>query len=240
MSESSPKACPRWQEIIRKAVREGPPGVGHYSLATAVYDATTQRITPFNRTVGHRCFLNEPIEGVGSEGGDYVDERFGSTSTMLFTTDARSQKVREAMQSSGAAVVWYFPNKQLQARLTGSLYVLAHPDHPSVDLFPGSELKPPPLSAKDETAVFDWQRVRLGLFKCLSPSLFAALYRPEPGSLHPHNNELVAADSWPGKNEHASLSDRERPWEVSVDRKELEKRLGEGELKSLVDAAERK
>lgn len=128
----------------------------------------------------------------------------------------------------------------VQARLTGSLYVLAHPEHRSVALFPAEELKPRPNSAKDESIAFDWQRVRRGLFSCLSPSLFAALYRPEPGSAHPHNEELVAADSWPGKPEDPTLGEKERPWEVNVDRRELEKRLAEGELKDSVEAAERK
>lgn len=50
----------------------------------------------------------------------------------------------------------------------------------------------------------------------------------------------MAADSWPGKPEDATLGGKERPWEVNMDRKELEKRLAEGELKSRVEAAERK
>lgn len=224
----------------------------HYTISTATIDAAGVP-HPHSRTVGHRCFLNEPLVGESPPAAPkdiVVDDDFESTSTLLFTTDVRSQKAAVILQDydrdpkslTRGAIVWYLPSKRLQLRLSGTLHLLVSPKYPASQHFDDTLLTPAAKSSSDKpTKQFDWQRLRTAFFSSLSPWLVAGLLRPSPGSTHPHHDELVAADSWPGEEEQANIAGAERPWSQSVSLEpEHWDDKNEAERQSLAETADQK
>lgn len=213
----------------------------HYCLATACVDEAG-RVQPHSRTVGHRGFLNcSPDDPSARKQSEYlVDAQFEESTTLVFTTDVRSQKALdvhkqlEQGQEPRAAAVWYFPSKKLQVRIEGSLHLLAHPSHASRKKFEADtsrkrRLAPTPRGLDATTTRsenFDWERVRRSYLSSLNSWLRAGLLRPAPGIEHPNQSQLTALDSWPGEAEseedNVKISHLERPWTQSFYPEEIE------------------
>lgn len=123
---------------------------------------------------------------------------FDATSTLLCTTDVRSQKspdiqaaYRQRSQARGAAL-WYFPLQKLQIRIEGTLHLLAHPKHASLAQFDRTaanllasirkllDQREPRLQPFWNGDLFDWP-----LSKLRTPGSFVVSYALRQESITP-------------------------------------------------------
>lgn len=77
-------------------------------LLTGFYTfATSANGQPKVRTVVHRGFLNEDRTG-------RIDEREPESCILIFTTDTRSDKVREITANPSVQIAWYIDQSRMQ------------------------------------------------------------------------------------------------------------------------------
>ncbi|PWN40991.1 hypothetical protein IE81DRAFT_331268 [Ceraceosorus guamensis] len=175
---AAPVADPRWKTLIAKSIAENIKNDG----------SVCSPPTPQVRYVVHRGFVNEKRADT-PEGVEPALDGFACGTALLTTTDVRApkaQQIRDSIERTGSAqaqIAWWHDPSKLQFRITGTLHLVPHANHPTLRPLP-SEAAPPKISGQS----WDWQQERKRIFEKLSPSLLASFARPTPGSDHPQGN----------------------------------------------------
>ncbi|GJJ13407.1 hypothetical protein Clacol_007661 [Clathrus columnatus] len=159
-------SSPRWLRLLTDnlGVNKAPA----YTLATV--EQNNPQPIPRSRTLIHRQVLTiTPPK-----------------SLLITTTDIRTPKASQLIINSTSEATFWFPESEIQFRITAQTYLLPNPNHQWISSFPFDLLS--------GNKVFDWEKFRLDAYDSLSPYLRASFVRPVPGTPMKSYDE---ANSWP-------------------------------------------
>ncbi|CAG8581560.1 14250_t:CDS:2, partial [Ambispora leptoticha] len=138
-------------------------------------------LRPANRTVVFRGFAGEKNNyDNGGPAPIVAAEPQIKSGLLVVTTDLRSQVVNHLLQNSSFEAAWWFSVTGEQFRLSGDAYVLPHPSHSLLAVFPSKTLATNYFTPP--TPEFNWEAERIRFWHKMPAELRAFYTRPTPGT----------------------------------------------------------
>ncbi|KAI9003703.1 pyridoxamine 5'-phosphate oxidase-domain-containing protein [Gaertneriomyces semiglobifer] len=148
-----------WRKLLEEGLEKskGYATANWPTLATLTRDPQSGQAKPAARIIAFRGFTSDCNLPYFQTHGDWL----------VFTTDARSAKIRDLLDSDGCAeLCWYLPEPREQYRLTGTMHVVL----PSAD---------PTVSAATSAGP-EWEELRMHHFRQISSHTRAQFTWPSP------------------------------------------------------------
>ncbi|KNC97665.1 uncharacterized protein SPPG_07132 [Spizellomyces punctatus DAOM BR117] len=147
-----------WKALLQQALASNTSPTSQWpTLATITHD-----YKPRVRTIVFRGFIGDTTTSSDTDRVRWED-------MLVFTTDARSAKVREIVANGSGELCWYFPETREQFRLAGTVRVVLPPHH-TMRIH----------EADMPNSGIDWEELRKHHFHNLSPGARSQFLWPNP------------------------------------------------------------
>lgn len=124
---------PEWKRAFNKCMEAerlatNPPRDKLPPMALSTVDLDGR---PAVRMVSTRGFVGDGYLHISAKESESAVSKHWSSDILTLCTHAKSNKVREMLNTKGVQMVWFLPATNIQIRLSADAHLLFHPDNPN-------------------------------------------------------------------------------------------------------------